>query len=44
MLISITVPVQANFGCVKEDKTKNRTAHNKETKIMSYIKINVRQG
>lgn len=43
MLISITALVQAYFGCVKEDKTKNKTAHTEQTKTMSYNKINVRQ-
>lgn len=43
MQISMTVLVQANFGCVKEDKTKNKTANNKQTETMSYNNINVKQ-
>lgn len=43
MLISITVLERAHLGCVKEDKTKNKTANKKHTKTMSYNNINVRQ-
>lgn len=42
MLISITVLVQAQFGCVNEDKTENKTTNNKQSKTMSYSNINVR--
>lgn len=34
---------QADFCCVKEDKSKNKTANDKQTKTMSYNNINVKQ-